>query len=50
MELASTQCQTELLALRVQSLVLNLASDLLVGSKFGQTSSSSLIDDVGALF
>lgn len=37
-------------ALKVQSSVLNLFSDLLVASKFGQTSSSSLIDDVHALF
>lgn len=50
MELASSRCQMELLAPKVQSSVLNLLSNLLVGSKYGQTSSSSLINDVGALF
>lgn len=47
---ARTQSQRELPALKVQSSGLNLFSDLLAGSKFGQTSSSSLTDDVGALF
>lgn len=49
-ELAGSQGQTELLVLRDQRSVLNLFSDLLVASKFDQTSSSSLIDDVCALF
>lgn len=48
--LAGSQGQTELLVLRDQRSVLNLFSDLLVASKFDQTSSSSPIDDVGALF
>lgn len=50
MELASLQYQTKLLAPKGHSSVLNLFSNLLVGSKYGQTSSSSLINDVGALF
>lgn len=50
MELAGSQGQTELLVLRDQRSVLNLFSDLLVASTFDQTSSSSLIDDVCALF